>query len=88
MRCSSVFSAASMKMQLEGQAAAHRKQATHFSRPFFVALQHVRAAEALLEHCSAQGAFAVRVVFHLGGLEDLSEGDAHALGNGGDVAHD
>jgi len=53
-----------------------------------VALQHVRAAKALLEHRSAQRAFAVRVVFHLGGLEDFSEGDAHALGNGGDVAHD
>src|SRR5712691_10579807 len=33
-RSSFVFSAASMKMQFEGQAAAQRKQATHFSRPF------------------------------------------------------
>ena len=64
MRSASVFSAASMKMQLEGQAAA------------------------LLEHGAAQRTFAVRVVFHLGRLEDFSESDAHALGNGGDVAHD
>src|ERR1700691_483258 len=34
MRVSAVFSAASIKMQLEGQAAAQRKQATHFSSPF------------------------------------------------------
>jgi hypothetical protein len=55
----------------------------------FVALQLVRAAEALLEDCAPRrGPGAVRVVLHLGGLQHLPEGDAHALGDGGDVAHD
>ena len=53
-----------------------------------VALQDVGAAIALLKLCAAQRARAVGVVLHLGGLEHFTEGDAHALGDAGDVTHD
>ena len=58
-----------------------------FFEAVFVALQNVGAAVALLEHRAAQGALAVGIVFHERGFEDLPKGDAHALGNAGDVAH-
>ena len=54
----------------------------------FVALELVLAAEALLKLRAAQRALAVGVVFHLGGLEHLPEGDAHSLGDGGCVLQD
>ena len=53
-----------------------------------VALELVLAAEALLEFGAAHGTFAVGIVFDLGRLEHLLEGDAHTLGNGGCVADD
>ena len=53
----------------------------------FVALQDVCAAVALLKHRAAQGALAVRVVLYQRRLEDFPKGDAHAFGDGGDVAH-
>ena len=59
-----------------------------FFQAVFVALQNVRAAIALLEDRSAQGALAVGIVLHLRGLKHLPEGDAHALDDAGDVAHD
>jgi len=46
----------------------------------FIALELVLAAETLLKFGSAHGTFAVGVVFDLGGLEDLFQGDAHSLG--------
>jgi len=52
-----------------------------------VALQHMRAAIALLENSSAHRARPVRVVLYLRGLEHLAEGDAHAFRDGGQVAH-
>ena len=54
----------------------------------FVALELVLAAEALLELGAAHGAFAVGIVFYLGRLEHLPEGDAHTLGDGGCVFDD
>src|SRR5580698_156186 len=59
-----------------------------FLESIFVALEDVGAAEALLQDGSASGAFAVGVIFDLGGLEDFPEGDAHALGDGRRVARD
>ena len=54
----------------------------------FVALQHVHAAKTLLKHSTAQGAGAIRVIFHLRGLEHLPKRDTHALGNSGYVFED
>jgi len=45
------------------------------------------AAKTLLEDGATQRAFSVRIVLHLGGFEDLPEGDAHPLGNAGEIAH-
>jgi hypothetical protein len=59
-----------------------------FFQAVFVALQDVGAAIALLENRSAQGALAVRVILYLRGLKHLPEGDAHALGDACQVAHD
>ena len=53
----------------------------------FIALEDVRAAEALFESGAPHRAFAVGVVLNLGRLQHLSEGDAHALGDGRDIAH-
>src|SRR5215467_13803613 len=50
-----------------------------------VALQDVHPAKALLELRAPQRSWAVRVVFDLRGLEHLHEGDAHPLGDCGDV---
>ena len=69
-------------------ACGGAEEAGHaFFQAVFVALQDVGAAIALLEDRSAQGAFAIGVILHLRGREDLPEGDAHALGDAGDVAH-
>src|SRR5208337_564021 len=57
-------------------------------QPILVTLQHVHAAEAVLEHRAAQRAGAVGIVFDDRGLKHLDEGDAHALGDGGDVFND
>src|ERR1700723_2903803 len=54
----------------------------------FVALQDMGAAKAGFDAGSAQGAFAVGIVLHRGGLEHLHEGDAHAFGDGGDIFQD
>src|SRR5712671_3423683 len=43
------------------------------------------AAEACFDTRPAQWAFAIRIILDDSGLEHLHEGDAHALGNGGDV---
>src|SRR5258706_860636 len=59
-----------------------------FFESVFVALQNMRSAEAGLDTRAAQRAFAVGIIFHRGGLEHLHEGDAHALGDGGDVFQD
>jgi len=53
-----------------------------------VALQNVRAAEARFEPRSLERTLAVGIVFYRRGLEHLHEGDAHALGDGGDVFQD
>src|SRR4051812_6392246 len=57
-------------------------------QPIFVALQHVRAAVARLNPGAPQRAFAIRIILHNRGLEHLHEGDAHALGDGGNVLQD
>src|ERR1022692_4670580 len=59
-----------------------------FFQSVFVALQDVSAAEAGFELRSLQRTFAVGIIFHRRGLEHLHEGDAHALGDGGDVFQD
>src|SRR5271157_1270216 len=57
-------------------------------QPVLIALQHVHAAEAVLEHRAAHQAGAIGIVFDDRGLEHLDERDAHALGDGGDVFND
>src|SRR5207244_8431632 len=52
-----------------------------------VALQHVDAAEALLELRSLQRTFAIGIIFHHGRGEHLTESDGEPFGNGGDVFH-
>jgi hypothetical protein len=56
-----------------------------FFQAVFVALQDVSATEAGFEARSFERTFAVGIIFNRGGLEHLQEGDAHALGDGGDV---
>jgi len=53
-----------------------------------VALQDVRAAKTRFDARSTQRAFAVGIVLHDRRLKHLHEGDAHALGDGGDVLQD
>ncbi len=54
----------------------------------FVALQHVRAAEAGFDPGAAQRPFAIGIIFDRGGLEHLHEGDAHALRDRSDIFDD
>ena len=56
-----------------------------FLEPVFVALQHVRAAETRFNAGSAQRTLSVRIILDDRRLEHLQEGDAHALGNRGDI---
>src|SRR5271157_2876847 len=71
-----------------GGAGGGAEEAGHaFFQAVLVALQNVGAAIALLEDSSAQRAFSVGIVFNLRGREDLPKGDAHALGDAFDVAH-
>jgi hypothetical protein len=72
------------------RGAGRRAQETGYAlfQAVLIALQHVRAAIALLEDRAAFRAFSIGIVLHLCGLKDLPEGDAHPLGNGRDVAHD
>ena len=51
-------------------------------QPVFIALQHVRPAEAGLYARAPKRAFSVRIIFYRRRLEHLHEGDAHALGDG------
>src|ERR1035437_4146106 len=53
-----------------------------------IALELVLAAESFLKLGTAQRAGAVGIVFHLGRLEHLPEGDAHTLGDGCGVLDD
>jgi hypothetical protein len=53
-----------------------------------IALQNVRPAETRFQPGSAQGTFAVGIVLHGRGIEHLPEGDAHSLGNRGNVFQD
>ncbi len=53
----------------------------------FIALQHVPAAVSLFKLRSAHRSRAIRIVLHLGRLEDFSEGDTHSFGNGCEIAH-
>jgi len=72
-----------------GGAGGGAQKAGHaLFQAVFVALQHMLAAKTLLEDGSAERALPIGIIFNLGGLKDLPESDAHALGNGGDVAHD
>ena len=53
-----------------------------------IALELVFAAKALLEFGPAHWAFAIGVVFDLGGLKGFLQGNAHSLGYGGGVLND
>ena len=50
-----------------------------------IALQNVHATKTFLQLGAAERSRPVRIVLHLRGLEHLHKGDAHALGDGGDV---
>ncbi len=54
----------------------------------FVALENVSAAKAGLDAGAAERTFAVGIIFYRRRLEHLHEGDAHALGDRGDVLQD
>src|SRR5579859_4145242 len=54
-------------------------------QPVFIALQHVRAAEAGFDARATQGVLAVGIVLDGRRLKHLHEGGAHALGDGGDI---
>ena len=56
-----------------------------FFQAVLVTLQHVRAAEAGFNARAPQRAFAIGIIFDGRWLKHLHEGDAHALGDGGDV---
>src|SRR5579863_1195199 len=45
----------------------------------------MRATESGFNPCPPQRPLAIGIILHGRGLEHLHEGDAHALGNGGDV---
>jgi len=65
------------------------QEARHtFFQTVFIALQHMHAAEALLEHGAASRPWPVGIILHNGGLEHFAEGNAHALGNGGYIPGD
>jgi len=71
-----------------GGACGGAEEAGHaLFQAVLVTLQDVGSAIARLEDRSAQRAFSVGVILHLSGREDLSKGDAHALGDAFDVAH-
>src|ERR1700688_455375 len=48
----------------------------------FIALQHVRPAEAGFYARASKRTFSIGIIFYRRGLEHLHEGDAHALGDG------
>ena len=50
-----------------------------------IALQDVHPPETLLEFGAAERPRPIGIVLHLRGLEHLHEGDAHPLGDGGNV---
>ncbi len=50
-----------------------------------IALQDVHAPETLLELGAAERSRPIGIVLHLRGLEHLHEGNAHPLGDGGNV---
>ena len=71
------------------RAIGRAQEAGHaLFQTILIPLQHVDAAEALLKLCATQRSVAVRIIFNLRGLKHLHEGDAHALGNGGNVLKD
>src|SRR6185437_10546229 len=53
-----------------------------------IALQHVQAAETLLEHRAFHRSRPVRIVFNHGGSKHLPESDRHSFGNAGEIAKD
>src|SRR5208337_2269663 len=73
---------------VRGAGGGAQKTGHALFQPVLVTLQHMHATKAVLEHRAAGGAGAIGIVLHDGGLEHLSEGDAHAFGNGGDVLND
>ena len=76
------------KDAIGGAGCCAQKAGYALFQAIFVALQLVSAAKTLLELRSPQRPWAVRVVFHLRRLQHLLEGDAHALSNPRDIAHD
>ncbi len=72
---------------VRGAGRGAEKAGDALFQAIFIALKHVRTAEAVLQNGAACGAGAVRVVLYLGRLEHLLEGDAHSLADGRDVAH-
>ena len=71
-----------------GAGGGAKEAGDTFFEAVFVTLEDVGSAVALLEDRSTQGAFAVRVVLNLRGLQHLPEGDAHTFNDAGYVAHD
>jgi hypothetical protein len=53
-----------------------------------IALQNVHAAETFLELGAPKRSGPIGIVLYLRGLEHLHEGDAHTLGDGGNVLQD
>ena len=65
------------------------KEASHtLFQSIFVALQNMGAAETGLNTCPAERTFSIRIILNGRGLEHLHEGDAHPLGDGGNIFQD
>src|SRR6185312_1907078 len=69
-----------------GRARRRAQEAGHaLFEAILIALQNVYTTEALLKFRAPQWAFTIGIVFHHRRLKHLHEGDAHPLGNRGNV---
>src|SRR5258708_26723599 len=76
----------SFNVDAVGRARRGAKEGGHtLLQSIFVALERVGAAEAGFDARPAKRTLAIGIVFDGGRLEHLHEGDAHALGDSGDV---
>src|SRR5260370_15234889 len=73
---------------IRGAGGGAQKAGHTLFQAILVALQHMYAAVALLEHGTLQRTWSVGIVLHSRGLKHLPEGDAHTCGNGRDVLKD
>src|SRR5438874_1025096 len=69
-----------------GRAIGCAKKTRHtLLQPVLIALQNMYAAKPFLDSRPPQWPWAIGIVLHNGRLEHLHEGDAHSLGDGGNI---